>query len=421
MRSVVPAWSLCACAALAVASPASAQTPLAPVPDTFDLRAGAWDRSVQLEREGKLELARAILLLAWGDASDSYEVTVRLAWLSQRLGQTDQAAAYYQRARTLRGAGPEATQGLANVSATAGYDRLAQGDRDGARKLFEQAIQLDPSNERARKGLEQVQAMPTIEPELWGAYVRKPDQGGAWNGWAAFGQIPWHVTGSLTLRGAFRHVELSRDVRVPAVPPPGMPPGPRPGGKQTQTWRQDEVYAGIGWEKPWYGFEALGLGLFPSDEATAWGAAGRARLGRRLGGNLEGSAIQRESGWNGQVLPTLYWWPSDSVGLAVGPRTTRDPSGTAVSAYGGLTIKTDRLTWFLSGHAGTERWPVTMAIPSVLTVDQDLRYGMSTAALVSVSRTVRLGIAGQLERISLGGSQATYATVSAGIQLAPRF
>jgi hypothetical protein len=387
--------------------------------DVFELRAGAWDRSVQLEREGRIEQARSLLLRAWGPSPESYDVTVRLGWLSLRLDQSEQACAYYRRARSMPGVGPEASQGLSTALAAMGHSKLENFDRGQAERLFQEAIVADPSNESARQGLQQARSVASLEPEIWGAYVRKPDEGAAWNGWALFGHLPWHVTSALTFRGAFRHVELTREVRGARSLQTGVS-GSR-GAVQTERWYQNELYAGVDWERRWVGFEALGIGLWPSDEAAAWGGGGRARLGWTAGLNLQGSAIRRDSGWNGQLLPTAFWWPWRSVGLAAGPRFTADSVGSAISAFGGVTLKLGAVSTFVSGHAGTERWPVTMAVPSVLTLDQDLRFGATAAAMVSLSESVRLGVHGQIEQIALAGTQATYATVSAGIQLAPKF
>ena len=75
--------------------------PLEAAADSADLRATAWDRSVALEQEGKIDEARRLLLDAWGPTSESYEVTVRIAWLSLQLREAEAAVSAYSRARTL--------------------------------------------------------------------------------------------------------------------------------------------------------------------------------------------------------------------------------------------------------------------------------------------------------------------------------
>ena len=94
---------------------------------------------------------------------------------------------------------------------------------------------------------------------------------------------------------------------------------------------------------------------------------------------------------------------------------------TEVKLGSGATLKVTRFAVHVSGHAGPERWPVAMAVPSVLTMDQELRYGMSMTAVVSVTDLVRLGLQTQFERVSLGGQERNYFTVSGGVQLAPSF
>jgi hypothetical protein len=424
VKSRVQISALVVGVALTGAASSVAQTPANAPVDASDLRALAWDSSVQLERDGRVSDARALLLRAWGPTPEGYEVTVRIAWLSARLKDHPRAAAYYQRARAMPGAGPEANRGLSNSLIAMGYDKLQDMDRDNAERLFQQAKLADPSNEAPQRALATVQSMPLIEPEAWAGYVQKPaQQGPKWTGSAFFGHVPWHVTGSLTLRAAFRRVELSRSIDVPVAGPPAFPGGfPSVTARSlTEGWHQSELYAGLDWEKKWFALEALGLGIFPSDQKSAWGTSGRARVGRTGGLNLEGIILHRQGGWMGQVFPTLYWWPSASVGLAVGPRVTRDTQGTEASAVAGITVRNARASLSLGGHYGTERWPVTMATPSVLTLSEDLRYGANASVIVSVSKTVRLGLQGQLERMSLAGTNATYATVSAGIQFAPRF
>ena len=64
-----------------------------------------------LEKRGNLRQARDLLLRAWGASSDSYEVTMRLAWLSLRLGDLDNARRFYEAATKMPEAEPEAPKG----------------------------------------------------------------------------------------------------------------------------------------------------------------------------------------------------------------------------------------------------------------------------------------------------------------------
>jgi len=110
-----------------------------------DRRAGAWDRSVKAEQANDLPRARAALADAYGEAPDSYEVALRLAWLSLRLKKGEAAATLYRLAARLDGAGPEATQGLADALTLTGFDAFARGDRATARARWLEALRVNPS------------------------------------------------------------------------------------------------------------------------------------------------------------------------------------------------------------------------------------------------------------------------------------
>jgi hypothetical protein len=393
------------------AGAANAQAPMAP--ESSDARAGAWDRSVQLEAQGRIDEARDLLVGAWGVRNDSYEVTVRLAWLSLRAGKPEEAERLYRRARSLPGAGVEASQGLATCLTSIGDRAMNESDWAGAERTYRQALLVQPSHPQATRGLQRLEARPRFEPEVWGAYIHKPDDGPAWNGFAVFGHVRWEVAQEWKVRGAFRYMGLSRTR--------GAPGTQGRGSQGSEGWHQSEAYAGLEWSGRWVAVEGMGIGLLPSNESAVGGAAARGRFGRDMGLNLETAALRRDSGWNGQLLPTLYAWPVRFLGLAAGPRVTMDPAGRDVSMFAGVTLANQDVSVFLSGHLGTERWPFSISVPGVLTMDQDLKAGGTVAMLLRVHSMVRVGVQGQVERVSLAFGDGTWFAASMGLQWAPTF
>ena len=136
--------------------------------------------------------------------------------------------------------------------------------------------------------------------------------------------------------------------------------------------------------------------------------------------NEQGAGIHRQFGWGGQVLPTLFVWPGSWIGLAAGPRITSDPKGTVASGFAGVTRRTDGMTAIVSGHVGTERWPVYIEAPSVLTLAEDTRYGGTATLLFGLTDEWKMGAQAQVERIRWVNVDGLYGTVSIGVQYLPK-
>lgn len=372
--------------------------------DSADLRATAWDRSVALEQEGKIDEARRLLLDAWGPTSESYEVTVRIAWLSLQLREAEAAVSAYSRARTLAGAGEEARQGLSSALTLVGYRHLDRAEFDEAQRAFEQALAERPDHPDAQKGLWLVSRRPILAPEVWGGYLHRAGGGERSRGWLLTASLPWQITREVRLRASFRHAEMATS------------------GLSTTGWHQNDLFVDVGYEGRWFGGTLVGAALLPSQEDAVALAGARLRVGKWFGGQVEGSVFHREVGWSGQVLPTLYVHPIKALGLAGGARITGDPYGTVVSGYAGMSAFLGPVALSLSGHVGPERWPVTLSTPMVFSAGEELRLGGKLTALFSVSESWRLGLDAQVERFeSSAGTKGIYVNVSAGAQFAPRW
>ena len=428
-----------ALALVLLSSAAAAAPPRAPADQhTYDLRAGAWDCSAELERAGHPREARELLVRAWGREPAGYEVSVRLAWLSLELGDAARAVREYRHARTLPGAGPEAAQGLASALTLEGYDELEDGDRGRAREHWRAALALDPAQDDAQKGLDLARAQ-RIDPELWVGYLGErigTTQGG---GFSVFALIPLQLSDHFRLRAAYRVSWL--DLHGPTNgatstalgtagmgPGAGAGPGPGPGnGTSAATasgetlWHEQDAYLGFGFGGRYAWLDLLGMALFPSDERAVPGQAAQLRLGRRFGVEAFEATLRRQRGWNVQVAPRAFVWPVDWLGLWAGPRFTVDDQGDPESIEAGVTLATRPFQLYVSGHTGTQRWPVSPAIPLVLTLDQDLPLGGSAALLFAITPEWTLGLSSELEKLSAAGEDGNYTSFAAGLRWSPRF
>ncbi|MCA9598699.1 MAG: hypothetical protein KC776_35555 [Myxococcales bacterium] len=378
-----------------------------------DARAGAWDASVQAENDGNVQRAREILAAAWSPEAAGYEVTVRLAWLSFRLGDLDAAERLYQRARSMDGAGPEATQGLAATHARRGFIELHAGDVEAARASFRAALTINPRYSEARRGLSLCRTHP-FDLEFWiGGYsVAEPQRT---TGALGFAHLRLRPSQHLRLRAAYRFqgywVEQSTDTG----------PGFQGGRSQTKSVGENrhELWAGGGVEATWLGVEALGLWMPSTDQPTLFGQAARLRLGERVGVSMEQAVLgfRGEAGY--QLAPAGYAWMSRSVAANAGARFTHDAAGGAWAAEAGLSLFADPAELYLSGRVGRARWPVAVTIPSVLGVDGDVRYGGTLTLMFGVSEATALGINAEVHRLETADGDTTYFGAALGLRLSP--
>jgi hypothetical protein len=386
-------------------------------PSTYDLRAGAWDRSVELERDGQVAEARVLLEQAYGAQPSGYEVTVRLAWLSLRLDDAERAVPLYRRARTLEGAGPEATEGLASALTLRGYQALSRGERSEARASFSDALALRPGDEDATRGLDLAREQ-RLAPGLWVGYLGERLGDFDASGWIAFARIPYRATDHLALLGAYRHNELT--LSVPTTTSTMRMGAMGQDGRTQQPWRQDEIYlgAGVGTASVWV--DALGILIASTSEGVVGGEALRVRVGQRYGVVVEHAALRRDEGWNVQGSPLLFWEPSPALGLAAGARMTRDEAGTIGSGRAELRLSLAPVDVFVGGHVGRDRWPVSPVTPMVITVDADLTAGGSLLTLVALHPSWSIGLSGWLERLEQAGTAGIYGIAALGLRWSPR-
>jgi len=400
---------------LAVTTGAGAQT------DPYALRAGAWDKSVQLERSGDFRGARDLLMQAWGTQSDSYEVTMRLAYLESRLGRIEEAIALYRRARAMPPAGADAADGLALALTAQAYSRMEEGDREGARERLEEAVAASPDAEAPRRGLALLGPASRVDPEVWAAFLQQSVEPDKFQGWAVFAHVPWWVNDRFRLRLAARYLQTQGDVVTapPDSPSPGNGPGRRKASSSRTTDRQGELYAAIGWSGRYVAVQGMGLAVVRKGEGLIPGGATSLKIGATAGLHVEQAILSRDAGIGWQTLPRLYWWPSHTVGLAAGARYTHDPRGGALSGVAGLSVVGRAAALHAQAHLGTERWPVTMDTPAVLALDSDLAAGAVVTSTFRLGDAWQMGVQGQWEKVEVPAFQGSYVSLATGLIWSP--
>lgn len=377
-------------------------------PPTAELRHGAWDASVAREAAGDVRGARQILLEAWGPDSASYEVTVRIAWLSLLLEDEELAVTAYRRARTLSGAGPEASQGYASALTLRGYRRLEEGRRNEARLDFDEALRWNPALDDARRGRRQAAAM-RLRAELWGAYVGVLSDVPA-HGGAGFVSASFHLNDWLRFRGAYRHVRQT--VTIPAGTPQRQ-------GESTTTFTQNDGYFAAALVFPWWGVEAMGLVLDVGDEGWVPGQAARLWVGRNWGLSLDEALLARNAGLSLQLTPMAFVWPIPQLGFGAGARVTIDDVGVAVAGRLGAAFITDAFEVHALGFVGRTRWALMHDIPSVMTLAGEVEGGGTLSAYVRLADGFHIGINGGASTLPDEELSATYLTAGLGLRIQP--
>jgi hypothetical protein len=404
-------------------APASAAAVPVEEPET-----GPWDRSLALERAGRLDAARAVLEEAYGPAPESYEVAVRLAWLNLRQRRAAEAVRRYRAARALEGAGPEATQGLVSALTLAGYAALQRGERAAARAAFAEALALDPSAADARAGRRLAAPPPAWAPEAWlGGLYAGLGTVQTYGGTVSL-DVPWRPRDDFRLRLGFRHVETrTRGAGGTAVatmlrPMAGYGGGSGGGGGGSGSGmgglvgRQEEVYLSAAFTRRLFGAEIAGLVVAPSDTEVAGGGAASARVGFTWGGAADAAVLHLSDGWHTQLTPMAFYWPIPSFGLSAGARITLDPVGKDVSGRLGVTWRPRPLTLHVQGHYGAEHWPFDIAAFTITSLAATLEYGGTLTALLHVSPRIDLGLQLQVERLAGGTGRGTYVTAGLGLR-----
>jgi len=384
--------------------PAAAEVP----PHVLELRRGAWDTSVEREAAGDVSGARQVLLDAWGQHSDSYEVTVRIAWLSLLLEDEELAVAAYRRARALPGAGPEATEGFSSALTVRGLQRLEEGRRNEARLDFDEALRWSPQRDDARRG-RQLAASMRLSAEFWGAYVGvlgdTPAHGGAGLVSASF-----HLNDWLRLRGAYRH--LRQKVTIPVGTSQRR-------AESTTSFTQNDGYFAAAVVFPSWGLEGMGMILDVGEEGLVPGQAARLWVGRRWGLSVDEALIVRDVGASLQLTPMAFVWPTRNIGFGAGARFTVDDVGVAVAGRLGASVVTESIELQALGFVGRTRWAVMHDVPSVMTLAGEVEGGGTISAYVRLVDGFDLGVNGAVSVLPDEEQSFTYLSAGLGLRVRP--
>lgn len=385
-----------------------------PTDAELERRAGAWDRSVELERSGDARGAERVLVDGWGPAPESYEVTVRLAWLALKLDRPTEAVVLYRRAQALEGAGPEATRGLASALIRDGFVELAAGERERARARFREALALFPSDPDAKRGESLCRTHP-FALELWVGGLALSSAEPTQSGGFAFSSLRWRASESLRLRAAYRVTVSWQEARAGSA---GRGPGAR-SRSTTRTFTRQEVWAGLGFESaPWRG-EALGVGLFQSGAPWVPGQAARLSFGNALGLAFDEAALFPEGGTNVQLAPRAFAWPARWLGLAGGVRLTLVDQRTLAAAELGLSLSSPSVELHASGLVGRAMAPVLLDVPLVVDVPGELVGGGAASLLLRLGPSTKLGVSAEGYASDDSGDAVRYGSVALGIVWSP--
>ena len=338
-----------------------------------------------------------MLIAAFGEYPTTYDVGVRLAWLSLLLHRTGEAVDRYRLARGMVGSLPEATYGLALALTARGYDALARGAYGAARADLNEALSFDAANADARKAIRLLGGPRGVAIEAWAATVSATT--GSSRAQVFYLNIPIRLDESRAARFALRQV----------MSPTGI-------GTTRAFASQTELYAGFERDVGVATLEAMGLAINAAG-GTSVGAVFVGRVGGTLGLSGTASAISVTGGVNLQAVPSVFWWASPNVALSVGARITDDPNVRAVSPIAAITIRGEKAELDLSGHSGTERWALTPAGPTILSFLDQTKRGCTATVTVHATSRISVFAQGQVEQtFSLG----TFQSYGAGFRFSPR-
>lgn len=357
----------------------------------------AWEQSLALEGRGDFAGAKQLLIDAFGRSPATYDVAVRLAWLTLRQNNGAEAAELYRRARTMPGSLPEATTGLGLALTALGYNRLERGALGDARNAWSEALSIDASNAEARNGMALLGGPAGVSAEAWFAAISATSASSKAN--VYYAQIPVRLDNESALRVALRSVSA-----------------PTFTGTSGAFAAQTEFYAALSREIGISTTELIGFGFSGSGRSNS-GAALSTRIGGNLGVAATVSMIARTGATNLQVAPSIFAWLSPHVAVSGGARITSDSSFSAVSPTASITLRYDQLTVDVAGHFGKELWAFTPAGPTILSFLDQTTGGVTG----TVSRQFGHGITlyGQLqfEQTAANGS---FQSIGIGARLAPR-
>jgi len=369
-----------------------------------------WDRSVQLERDGDLRGAEAVLVAAWGKRPDNFYAQLRLAYLALIGKRANAAVARYKRARRFPEAegDADALAGYAAALALKGWKLADAGRSSEAQDVWHKALAVQPDQPDALTGLE-TGLVPVTEPEVWGALAGQSFGSGRSQGLVAFAQIPWRFFDRLTLRVAGRHIDWRQESNLS---PWAFP------GQSSARWTVNEIYGGAGYDTPSATVEGLGFAVTSAAIPTLSGAGVRARVGRGWGASADVAALRSGGRWvNQQLRPVAFLVIGSRVVLNAGARLTREDGDLRASGVAGVSLLGGPLAVFVQGHLGAEHWAANLASPSVLSITPRTSSGTSLTVLWNATHALR--VAGQAEAYALAadGATGTFWSVSLGLQL----
>ncbi len=371
----------------------------------------AWDRSVALEVAGQLVEAERVMVQQYGDHPENYWAGLRLAYLALLQERYEDARTRYQglRQRPEAEGDSDVVRGLASATAGVGWERVRQGEAGQARVQFQKALEIDPANQSAAKGLATLASRPWIFPEVWSGVAGNSLAREQWTGWASYAQLALAFSDLLTVRASGRFVSYWNT-------------GKRSrwafSKRKPSSWTLDEEFLGVAHESRWWGAELVGARSDTSASNAILGGAGRLRLGSTWGASVQGAALSAKDGpTNFQARPMAFLWLGKHVGLQAGARLTWDDRGHGASVNAGLSLLFQSFSFLMEGHLGDEYWSFGFAGPSIMSFEAKTTYGACATVLWSLNESVRLALQGEGERLHQDSATGVYWSASAGVQL----
>ena len=361
---------------IAMLAAAAANSVTAQVAPVTSVKATPWDSSLTLEASGKFDQARAVLVLAFGAHPSTYDVAVRLAWLSLRQHRALEAVQAYREARALPYAGFEATQGLASALVMSGYQALDRGNLGVARRTWREALAADRDVIGAHEGLALVGPSAGAAPEIWfGQLKASTDSSSAQ---AVYLALPYRVNDATSVRAAFRDISSAHAAT----------------GTTGIFGSQREFYGSITMERGISATEVMALALSNSAE-TISGVAASTRLGGKSGVTFTVSALHQTRGWNTQFTPSAFTWLGSAVALWGGVRITKDSTFSATSPLAGMTLRAGHFELDGQVHLGKERLAFGMAGPTVMSFVASTSHGEMLTGSLALGRNRAVVLFGQ--------------------------
>lgn len=359
--------------------------------------ASAWEQSLALEARADLVNAKQLLIDAFGKSPATYDVSVRLAWLTLRQGKGAEAADLYRRARTLPGSLPEATTGLGLALTARGYSQLERGALGEARSSWSEALTIDASNTDALKGIDLVGGGIGPSIDVWTAGLSATVNSSKAR--VFYTHVLARVDNDLAVRAAVRQVA-----------------SPTFTGTSGAFAKQTEFYAGISRDMGISTNELIGFVITGTGRSNS-GAAVTTRIGGNYGILASASIIARTGGTNLQIVPTAFWYASPNLSLSGGVRVTSDSAFSSVSPLASITWRNEKFLADVAAHFGKQQWAFSATGPSILSFLDKTSSGLTGTLGWQLSRS--LAFYGQLQAEQTVSS-GSFQSIGAGVHFTPR-